>query len=170
MIEKNTTEKKIREELLQRTFEQLFSVMRQMHRDVSPKEPLLSHPQARLVFAIAKHKDKGISVKELARMSNVTAGAITQFADVLIIKGLVTREEDPEDRRIVRLKLTPAAKSQMEAFRKEFLASAVKVFEVLSTEELRQLTDLLAKVGPPVKGGCDMAGQAKSVFGGLHPC
>ncbi|MDO8716066.1 MAG: MarR family transcriptional regulator [Dehalococcoidales bacterium] len=169
MIEKNTTEKSIREELLQRTFEQLFAVMRQMHRDVSPKEPLLSHPQARLVFAIAKHKE-GISVKELARMSNVTAGAITQFADALIIKGLVTREEDPDDRRIVRLKLTPAAKSQMEAFRKEFLASAVKVFEVLSTEELRQLTDLLAKVGPPVKGECDMGAHPKSVFGGLHSC
>src|SRR3989338_5082060 len=113
MIEKNTKEKKIREELLQRTFEQLFSVMRQMHRDVSPKEPLLSHPQARLVFAIAKYKEEGISVKELARMSSMTAGAITQFADVLIAKGLVRREEDSDDRRVVRLTLTPAAKREM---------------------------------------------------------
>lgn len=151
MIEKNTMEKKIREELLQRTFEQLFSVVRQMHRDVSPKEPLLSHPQARLVFVIAKYKDEGISVKELARMSSMTAGAITQFADVLITKGLVSREEDPDDRRMVRLKITPAAKSQMEKFRKEFLASAVRVFDVLSTAELKQLTDILTKVGPPME-------------------
>jgi len=151
MIEKNTTEKNIREDLLQRTIEQLFSVMKQMHRDVSPKEPLLSHPQARLVFAIAKYKDKGISVKELARMSCMTAGAITQFADALITKGLVSREADPDDRRMVRLKITAAAKSQMEKFRKEFLASAVRVFDVLSTEELKQLTDMLAKVGPPVE-------------------
>ena len=151
MIEKNTMEKKIREELLQRTFEQLFSVVRQMHRDVSPKEPLLSHPQARLVFVIAKCKDEGISVKELARAANMTAGAITQFADVLITKGLVRREEDPNDRRMVRLKITPAAKSQMEKFRKEFLASAVRVFDVLSTAELKQLTDILTKVGPPME-------------------
>ena len=151
MIEKNTKEKKIREELLQRTFEQLFSVMRQMHRDVSPKEPLLSHPQARLVFAIAKYKEEGISVKELARMSSMTAGAITQFADVLIAKGLVRREEDSDDRRVVRLTLTPAAKRKMEKFRKEFLASAVKVFDVLSTGELKQLTELLAKVGPHIE-------------------
>ena len=150
MAEQNTTEnlKNTREGLLQLTIEQLFSVVKQMHRDVSPKEPLLSHPQARLVFVIAKHKDKGISVKELARTANMTAGAITQFADVLITKGLIRREEDPDDRRIVRLKLTPAAKSQMEKFRKEFLASAVRVFDVLSTEELKQLTDILDKVGP----------------------
>ena len=50
----------------------------------------------------------------------MTPGAITQFMDVLIEKNLVKREEDPNDRRIVRLKLTPSAKSQMEQFRKAF--------------------------------------------------
>lgn len=150
MVEQNSLEnlKNTREDLLQQTIEQLFSVVRKMHRDVSPQEPLLSHPQARLVFTIAKYKDEGISVKELARMANMTPGAITQFVDVLITKDLVKREEDSNDRRIVRLKLTPTAKSQMEKFRKEFLASAARVFDVLSTDELKQLMDLLTKVSP----------------------
>jgi DNA-binding MarR family transcriptional regulator len=137
-----------REDLLQRTIEQLFAVIKQMHRDVPPQEPLLSFPQARLVFTIAKHQGEGISVKELARIANITPGAITQFADALITKGLVRRDEDPNDRRIVRLKVTPAAKKQMDEFRKEFLASATRVFGVLSTEELKQLIGLLSKVTP----------------------
>ena len=109
-----------REELLQQLIEKMFSVMKEIHRDISPQEPLLSPPQARLVFTIAKYKEDGISVKELARIANITPGAITQFMDVLITKNLVTREEDPNDRRIVRLRLTSSANSQMEKFRKEF--------------------------------------------------
>lgn len=152
MIEQISPEnlKNTREDLLQRTIEKLFSVVRQMHREVSHEESILSHPQARLVFVIARYKDEGISVKELARMANMTPGAITQFVDVLITKDLVKREEDSSDRRIVRLKLTPSAKNQMEKFREEFLASAVRVFDVLSTDELKHLIDLLTKVSPQI--------------------
>lgn len=82
------------------------------------------------LLTIAKYKEDGISVKELAERSNVTPGAITQFVDVLITKDLVRREEDPHDRRIVRLKLTPAAASQLQKFRKEFLATAARAFAV----------------------------------------
>jgi DNA-binding MarR family transcriptional regulator len=144
--------KNTREDLLQKTIEQLFRVVRHVHRGVSPNDPGLSHPQARLVFAIAKYKDEGVSVKDLARISNMTPGAITQFVDVLITKDLVKREEDPGDRRIVRLKLTPNAKDQMKKFQKEFLASASRAFSVLSTSELTQLIDILTKVSPAV---CD---------------
>ena len=135
-----------REDLLQRTIESLHSVMRQMHRGVAPPELGLSPAQARLAFVIARCGDAGIAVTELARVSHVTPGAITQFADALTDKGVVTREEDPEDRRVVRLKLTPQARSGMRDFRRSFLASVAGAFDALSTEELQQLNDLLARV------------------------
>jgi DNA-binding MarR family transcriptional regulator len=150
LIEKNPREnlEGTREELLQRAIEQLFSVVRQMHRDVSARESQLSHSQARLVFAIARYQEQGISVKDLAKKAGMTPGAITQFVDVLIAKGLVRREEDPTDRRMVRLNLTPPARSQMARFRHEFLASAAQTFAVLNAEELQQLIGLLSKVTP----------------------
>lgn len=135
-----------REDLLQQFMEKMFSLMRQIHRDISPTEPLLSPPQARLAFIIAKYEGEGISVKELARIADMTPGAITQFTDVLITKNLVTREQDPSDRRMVRLKVTPSAKSQMEIIRKNFLTAATRKLAVLSTDELKQINSLLAKV------------------------
>ena len=137
-----------REELLTRFVETMFSLMKQIHRDIAPQEPLLSPPQARLAFTIARYKDEGISVKDLARIANITPGAITQFTDALIAKNLVTREEDASDRRMVRLKITQSAKSQMEMFRKAFLAAASRKLAVINTDDLRQLNNILAQVDP----------------------
>ena len=150
MVEQKTQKDRdqTRDELIQQLFERMFSLMKQIHRDISPPEPLLSPPQARLLFIIARCKDEGISVKELARIANITPGAITQFMDVLITKDLVRREEDPDDRRVIRLKLTPTARSQMEKFRKDFLGSAARKFDVLSADELKEFVNLLTKVHP----------------------
>ena len=125
-----------REELSQLFLEKMFSLMKQIHRDVIPHEPMLSPPQARLAFTIAKYKDEGISVKELAKIADITPGAITQFIDVLITKNLVVREEDPSDRRMVRLKITPSAKSQMETMRKVFFTAATRKLTVLNIDDL----------------------------------
>ena len=142
------TGEKTREDLLQKLIEQMFSIMKQIHRDVLPQDPSLSPPQARLLFTIAVKKDEGMSVKELAEKTNVTPGAITQFVDALVRKELVRRDEDPDDRRIVRLTLTAGAKNQIEKFRKDFLTAATRSFDNLSVNEIRQLIELLAKVNP----------------------
>jgi len=135
-----------REDLLQTIVQRMMSVTRLVrHPGPPPGEPPLSPPQANVLFAIA-HKRGGISVKELAEGAGVTPGAITQFVDALVEKGLVTREGDPTDRRIVRLKLTNLAKSQFAKFRQEHLASFCKVFEVLTDDEITQLTPLLDKI------------------------
>jgi len=105
----------------------------------------LSPPHVHLLFSIAGNKE-GISVKELAERTSVTPGAITQFVDGLVERGLVTREGDLNDRRIVRLKLTELAKSQFEKFREDYLTSASRVFDVLSNDEIKQLIALFDKI------------------------
>ena len=136
---------KIREDLLQTLVQRMMSVMKHVRHKVPPGEPELSPPQVNLLFAIA-HKHDGISVKELAEGASVTPGAITQFVDALVEKGLVTREGDHVDRRIVRLKLTDFAKSQFERFRQEHLASFCRVFDVLTDDEIKQLIALMNKI------------------------
>ena len=137
---------KNREDLLQTLIQRLMSVMRHVRHPGPPPEPTLSPPQVHLLFIIGGSKEEGISVKELAERSSVTPGAITQFIDTLVQRGLVAREGDLNDRRIVRLKLTQLAKSQFERFRKEHLASMFKIFEVLSDEEIKQLIALFTKI------------------------
>jgi DNA-binding MarR family transcriptional regulator len=136
-----------REFLLQETINQLFDVMRKVHKEIAPHKPFLSPPQARLAFLISRFGEEGISVKELAEKICITPGAVTQFVDLLIAKGLVTRETDPNDRRIVRLKVTPASASHLEKLRKVYFSSASHMFDVLSDDELKQLIALLDKIG-----------------------
>jgi DNA-binding MarR family transcriptional regulator len=124
----------------------MMSIMKHVrHPAPPPGEPPLSPPHLNLLFTIA-HRPKGASVKDLAEFTGVTPGAITQFVDVLVEKGLVMREGDTVDRRVVRLKVTPLAISQFERFRQEHLASFSKVFEVLTEDELKQLLALMEKI------------------------
>jgi len=137
---------KTREDLLQTLTQRMMSVMRHVRHPGPPPEPALSPPHLNLLFAIAGRKGEGISAKELAERSGVTPGAISQFVDTLVERGLVSREGDLNDRRIVRLKLTELAKNQFEKFRQEHLKSMVKIFEALNDDEIKQLIKLFTKL------------------------
>jgi DNA-binding MarR family transcriptional regulator len=137
---------KTREDLLQTVTQRMMSVMRHVRHHGPPPEPPLSPPLLHILFAIARRKGEGISVKELAERSSVTPGAITQFVDALVERSLVEREGDHSDRRIVRLKLTDLAKNQLDKFRKEHLKSMSKIFDALNDDEIKQLIKLFTKL------------------------
>jgi DNA-binding MarR family transcriptional regulator len=135
-----------RENLLQSLIQRMTSIMKQVRHPAPPTGELqLSPPQANILFNLAHHK-RGMSVKELAEFTGVTPGAITQFVDGLVEKGLVSREGDPTDRRVVRLKVTELAITQFEKFRQELLASFSKIFDVLTNAEIAQLLSLFDKI------------------------
>lgn len=104
----------------------------------------ISRAQGCALFIISH--TEGISVKELAAKLQVTSGAVTQFVDVLVEKGLVERTEDSIDRRIQRVQLTNTTKKTFEEFHTQYLQQAVPIFNVLTDLELTQLTSLLAKI------------------------
>src|SRR4030067_1298491 len=96
---------KNREELLQTLIQRMMSVMRHVRHPGPPPEPQLSPPQVHLLFTIAGRKEAAISMKELAELSSITPGAVTQFVDGLVERGLVAREGDPHDRRVGALEV-----------------------------------------------------------------
>jgi DNA-binding MarR family transcriptional regulator len=136
---------KTREDLLQTLVQHMMSIMRHVRHVEPPVESVFSPAHMHLLFSIANNKE-GVSVKELAEGASVTPGAITQFVDTLVEKGLVAREGDPNDRRIVRLKLTELAKSNFKKFKTEHLASMCRVFDVLTNDEIKQLLSILNKI------------------------
>lgn len=140
---------KTREELIQTAVGRIMSVMHYARHHGPPPPPpggiLLSAPQAMLLFTIA-HQPGSISVKDLAEKVGVTPGAVTQLVNALVEKGLVQREGDPADRRVVRLKVTKKATDQFEKFRREHLAAYQPIFDVLSDDDLRQLIALMDKI------------------------
>lgn len=138
-----------REDLLQELIERMMSVMRKVRHDSLPSGPALSPPQAHILHSITMKKD-GASVSELAERMGVTPGAITQFVNGLVEQDLVVRENDPDDRRVVRLKLTRTARNQFEKLRREYLESAARTFDVLSVEDIHTLNRIFARIDIPL--------------------
>jgi DNA-binding MarR family transcriptional regulator len=61
-------------------------------------------------------------ITELAKREGVTQPAITLLVDRLQKRDWVRRTEDPEDRRAVRVRLTPAGRRLYQQLRNEFRA------------------------------------------------
>jgi DNA-binding MarR family transcriptional regulator len=71
---------------------------------------------------------------EIARRLLVSAPVVTRLAGGLVEAGLAERGRDPEDRRTVRLTLTPAGRRRSRAMRRDLLAAAAELIEPLAGE------------------------------------
>jgi MarR family 2-MHQ and catechol resistance regulon transcriptional repressor len=98
------------------------------------------------VLEVLLHKGP-LPVNTIGPIVNLTPGSISTAVDRLFSKGLVSRLESAEDRRIRIVALTPDGKDLIvRAFRKH-AGQMRKVFSELSPEELRGLEMALKKVG-----------------------
>src|SRR5881628_1250805 len=88
-----------------------------------------------------------LPVNTIGPMVDLTPGSISIAVDRLVAKGLVSRVESAEDRRVRIVALTPQGKDLIvSAFRKHS-GQMKRVFSELSREELRDLEVRLKKVG-----------------------
>ena len=78
---------------------------------------------------------------------DLTPGSISVAVDRLFAKGLVTRVESTEDRRVRIVALTPRGRDLIVSAFREHSGQMKKVFSELSLEELRGLEMTLKKVG-----------------------
>src|SRR4030088_866443 len=98
------------------------------------------------VLEVLLHKGP-LPVNTIGPVVNLTAGSISIAVDRLVEKGLVSRVESAEDRRVRIVALTPRGKALIAgAFRKHSLQMK-RVFSELSPEELRDLEVALKKIG-----------------------
>src|SRR5580704_17702230 len=98
------------------------------------------------VLELLLHKGP-LPVNAIGPMVDLTPGSISVAVDRLVAKGLVSRVESAEDRRVRIVALTSRGKDLIvSAFRKHS-GQMKKVFCELSPEELRGLEVRLKKVG-----------------------
>jgi DNA-binding MarR family transcriptional regulator len=86
--------------------------------------------------------EKPRTTSELARLLMLTQGAVTQTIDTLVRRDLIERHHEEHDRRIVRLKLTPAGMKITDHLRNLHHKSMHSLIELLTDAE----TDLLIAV------------------------
>jgi MarR family 2-MHQ and catechol resistance regulon transcriptional repressor len=88
-----------------------------------------------------------LPVNTIGPIVDLTPGSISIAVDRLFAKGLVSRVESGEDRRVRIVALTPRGKDLIApAFRKH-AGQMRKVFSELSPEDLRSLEVALKKIG-----------------------
>lgn len=98
-----------------------------------------------IVLEILSHRGES-KMTDLAKALDVTTAAMTGIADRLVRDGYLVRGRDPDDRRIVRVKLTPKGakviKTMVEARKK----ITIKLFGSISQEEREQYLNILTAV------------------------
>jgi DNA-binding MarR family transcriptional regulator len=97
----------------------------------------LTIPQMRLLWAL--RDEDGLPVGTLADHLGVNPSTITGHVDRLVRQGLVRREEDTADRRIVRNYLTEDGAVAVGALRRIAGTYIINILKHLSDEELDRL-------------------------------
>jgi MarR family 2-MHQ and catechol resistance regulon transcriptional repressor len=98
------------------------------------------------VLEVLLHKGP-LPVNTIGPKVNLTPGSISVAVDRLYGKGLVSRTESAEDRRIRIVALTPSGKKLIVPVFRKHAAAMKKVFSELSSGELQQLESILKRVG-----------------------
>lgn len=87
-----------------------------------------------------------LSPGQLAAQTMVTSGTITNRVDRLEARGLVRREPDPDDRRGVRVLLTEDGQFHVDGAITDLLDSEREILGGISSEESKQLAQLLRQL------------------------
>jgi MarR family transcriptional regulator for hemolysin len=91
----------------------LNDVARHIRTFADSEAQSLGLTRAQLAILARLERQPDVSQNELAAVAEVTATTIARLIDRLEELGLVERSHDPADRRIWRLRVTPAATSLM---------------------------------------------------------
>nr|WP_229400017.1 MarR family winged helix-turn-helix transcriptional regulator [Micromonospora okii] len=116
--------------------------------------PLLPEAQVELLLVVRAHPD--VTVKEAARRLGTAPNTVSTLVGDLVDAGLLGRERDPDDRRLVRLRLTDAACRRMadhERHRAELLAAALTALDPAARRALQVALPHLAHVATLVAHG-----------------
>jgi len=137
-----------KEELIQEIVD-LHRRVNRVLRQIAPDawmELSLTIPQVKCLFFISNHGTTNF--KKLAAALKVTPANLTGVIDRLVDQGLVSRTENPEDRRMMLLKLTEKGEALVTELRERRVSYLSKALRGLTPEELTVITrglDLLAR-------------------------
>lgn len=113
----------------------------------------LSHPVRRAEMTPEQywllrllHRSGPLSISELANQLDIAISSATISCKRLEKAGLLTRERQLDDERVVRVALTPQGLAQIDAWGKRKREALTRMLRVLDAQEQRVLQDLIERV------------------------
>lgn len=104
----------------------------------------LTMRQLKVLLTLARQGDS--SGHELTREMGVSLATVTGIVDRLAAKGLVSRREDPDDRRVRRLELTPKGRKVTAGIMDAGAAPYRRLLSRLDMDELRALDAIIHRL------------------------
>jgi DNA-binding MarR family transcriptional regulator len=89
--------------------------------------------------------------RELAELAGISAPTATRIVDGLLQRGLVSRVEDPTDRRAVVISLTAEGRSALGKKQRQYAARRNRVAEALEPHEQEVATELLRRLAAVIE-------------------
>lgn len=114
----------------------LSRAMRQyMHKCI--KDDKVNFLQIHALALVDEHS--GVTMKQFAQHMKVTSPSATSFVERLVKLGWVRRVSSDENRKIIRLALTPAGKRMLTTKKKERALLMQQVIDLLPQEDQQRL-------------------------------
>ncbi|WP_245967062.1 MarR family winged helix-turn-helix transcriptional regulator [Sphaerisporangium album] len=135
-----------REELIARIGEAQHALGRVFAHDRSMPLLALNLTMQQLKVTLILAGRGSASGQELAHTLGTGLGTVTGIVDRLVAQGLVSRHEDPHDRRIRRIRLTDAGIRMTEELADAGLAGYRRLLDALDLDTLRQLEHVMRKL------------------------
>jgi DNA-binding MarR family transcriptional regulator len=118
------------------------------NRDFLPEtsELELSLTQLKALFLIGARTEEPLSMKSLAEGLGLSFAATSRAVDALCKRGLMDRDEDPDDRRVKRVSLAPKGRRAVDRLTAIRLASLERLVETFSPDERKKLAEALEPI------------------------
>ena len=117
-----------------------------MHVDANFAKYGLNVGEFEVLAALTRNPDEQLSPKELQKKILISSGGLSNIVNRLESKELISRAQDPSDRRGVIVSLTPAGKELALKVVRTHVAIEADLADGLSEQEREQLTALLKKL------------------------
>jgi DNA-binding MarR family transcriptional regulator len=133
--------------LAEELLETLGSLRRQVRRVAGRPWPVgdLSGSQIELVRLV--RREPGIPVSDAAERLGLAPNTVSTLVRQLTEAALLSRQPDPRDRRVARLRVTAAARRRIEGWRDQRAVLAAGALGRLSLADRRALHDAIPALG-----------------------
>jgi len=114
--------------------------------DSSPDEcmPALTPHQVQMIMAV--HEGGSMTILQLTEVLHVKAPAASAMVDRLVELGLLTRDENPKDRREVMVRIAPAHVSRIQELEQRHLQAMMDLFERIGMDYARMWGSVCTRI------------------------
>ena len=137
---------------------QLRELLRQLNRKLGllDKTQLsccgITYSQCHALVEIGSKQS--LSINELAELLGLDKSTLSRTVNTMVEQGLVAREPDPDDRRYVKIKLTPAGSSLLSDIEDRMTDYYLNIYQAIPQQKRKQVLESLELLVKITKGCC----------------